>query len=270
MGDMSHRSTLIVCGFILCSLLATTPAIAQQADRPPPAREQREGMLIVAGEGQVQADPDFAIVRLGASVQAEEASEAQRQVNEIMQRSIEAVKNLGVDEQRIRTTDLSLYPVYDDRQPRDGEAQDEPRVVGYRASNVIAVELEDLKKIGEVIDVVIEAGANQLQGVEFQLRDDAIAKRDALRQAVESARMKARILAEAAGVSIGGIVELREGGTDVRPPEPMYRGGYAMEVASTPVQPGQLTVNASVTIVYRLAPGDAARPNAPATRPANR
>lgn len=193
-------------------------------------------------------------------VQAGEAAEAQERVNQIMQRAIEAVRELDVEEEDIRTADLSLYPVYSERRPprpmggqQGHPGEDEPRVVGYRASNVLAVELEDPGRIGDVIDAAVEAGANQLQGVQFELHDDREARAGALREAVERAQQKARVLAEAAEVELGGLIEVRESGVNVRPPEPMYAGArMAAESAPTPVQPGQMTITANVTLVYRL------------------
>ena len=254
MTSLRHR-LFLAC--LLASPIVPGLAFAQPMDRPPQdgPRDERgprmEGaMLVVSGDGLAQADPDFAVVRLGATVQAEDAGEAQAQVNAIMQKALEAVKGLDVDEKRVRTTGLSLYPVYDNN-PRPDQQNGEPRIVGYRASNVVCVELDDLSKIGNVIDAAIDAGANELQGVDFQLKDDAEAKSTALREAVASARMKAEVLAEAAGMKLGDLIAISEGGTSVRPPEPMY-GRMSMMESNTPVQPGQLEVGASVEMRFRL------------------
>lgn len=271
---MRHLTAYGVIG-LLAGLLAT-PGLAWGQPDPQRAggQRQRGPTLVVSGEARTQAAPDMATLRLGAIVQAEEATAAQEQVSRIMEEAIEAVKALGVAEERIRTADLALYPVYTGPPPRplDGRegGEEEPRIVGFRATNTLAVEMEDLEKIGDVIDAAVEAGANQLQGVEFELRNDLEARSEALRRATRIARAKAEVMAEAAGMSLGDLVEIRESGIHIRPPEPMYGARMAMEqAASTPVQPGQLTVTADVTLVYRLRQGAGGRQDRdrPATRP---
>ena len=96
------------------------------------------------------------------------------------------------------------------------------------------------------------------------LRDDLEARSEALRRATEAARAKAGVLAEAVGMPLGQLVEIREGGVNVRPPVPMYAGMAMERGGATPVQPGQLTVTADVTLIYRLG----RVPDRPATRPA--
>lgn len=261
----------------LLPLLAFAQAADAQGQPGGPQPDGRPGggppgaIVRVAGEGEVQADPDHATVRLGAVAQAEDAAAAQQQVNQVMQRALEAVRNLGVDEKNIRTSGLSLYPVYDQPppDPRTGQAR-EPQIRGYTASNVITIELSELAKIGDVIDAAMGAGANQLQGVDFALRNDTEARAAALRAAVEQARRKAETLAQATGRPLGMLVEINEAGVELRPPEPMYAArGMAMEAAArTPVQPGQLTVTARVSMVYVLRPGAGeGGGGGPATRP---
>src|SRR5690606_25505904 len=126
----------------------------------------------------------------------------------------------------------------------------EPRIVGYRASNVVSVELDDLEAIGGVIDAGIEAGANQLQGIVFRVRDNAAARADALRRAVDDARGQAEVLAQAMGMRLDGVRQAVAGGGSVAPPMPMLR---MAEAASTPIQPGEVQVSGNVTITYFLA-----------------
>ena len=262
-------------GFTQLAFAQPAPARDQPGGSPPEGRQQPRGMQVggtlrVAGDGQIQVAPDHAVVRLGATAQANEASAAQEQVNQIMQRALEAVRALGIEDEKIRTSELSLWPVYDQPQPNERGVMRPPTIVGYQASNVISVELEDLTRIGGVIDACVAVGANQLQGVEFGLRNDTRAKAEALRRAVAAARAKAEVLAQAAGQPLGELVELNEAGVDYRPPEPMYaRGAMAMDMAATPtqVQPGQLTMTARVNLVYRLRPGGGPPPrDPPATR----
>lgn len=240
-------------------------AMAVAQDPPPqdgPRRDMRgpmqPPMLRVSGNAQTQAAPDHATVRLGAVAQAAEAQQAQEQVNQIMVRALEAVRALGIEEKDVRTADLALFPIHEQPVPQPGRQDQpaEPRIVAYRASNTVVVDLSDLSKIGPVIDACVGVGANQLQGVQFSLQNDLEARTAALEKAVTDARRKAEALARAAGMQLGPIMELSEGGAYVQPPQPLYATrGMAMEMATpTPVQPGQLDIHASVTMVYHLRP----------------
>lgn len=225
--------------------------------------------LTITGRGEVAAAPDRAVVRLGAIAQAEQASDAQGRVNEIMNRALADIRALGIPEELIGTTGLSLSPVYSTEgrqppQPLDHGQPKEPRIVGYRASNVIRVELTDLKRVGDVIDRGVAAGANRLEGLSFELRDDSGPRGEALRKAVADARAKAQAIAEAMGVRLDAVSEITEGGVSILPSRDQYGGTMARlaasaEAAPTPVQPGQVQVEATVTVRYSLGQTSLAR-----------
>ncbi|PYS50237.1 MAG: hypothetical protein DMG13_21570, partial [Acidobacteria bacterium] len=193
-----------------------------------------------------------ATVRLGVVRQASAAQPAQDQANAVSQQILNAIGKAGVPAQQIQTSRLVLSPVY---APRGPEARDAPRIVGYSASNVVTVRLEDLSLIGPVIDAGLKAGANQLEGVQFGLRNDLPSREQALRQAVNEARSKAQIMADALGVKLIDVLEVLEGGISVAP----LNGTIgrltvaAMDAVPTPVSAGQLEVHANVTIRYRIA-----------------
>jgi uncharacterized protein len=213
---------------------------------PPPT-------LTVSGRAEISAEPDRAVVRLGVVGEGVEASAAQDQVNRAMEQVLEAVTGLDVPERSVRTEELSLYPIYSNEQPRPAQEQQEPRITGYRASNVVSVELDDLSRIGDVIDAGIEAGANQLQGISFQLRDDIAARSRALREAVQDARAQAEVLADAMDLRIRGVSQVIAGDYNLQPPMPGPQARFALsEMAATSVQPGQVNVSASVTVIFLL------------------
>lgn len=240
-------------GMLGLTALLFVPAAAQQDDadrRPVPT-------LTVNGTGEIRVAPDVATVRLGVTRQAPTAQAAQEQVNQVAQAILTAITRLGIKREDIQTSQLTLYPVYAPQNPRQPQEQ-EPRIVAYRASNVVSVRVERLGQVGPVIDAALKAGANQLEGVFFSLKDDLPARERALRQAVQEARRKAMTLAEAANVRLDGILQLEEGGVSVRPLVMQERAAFAMAGrggADTPVSPGEITVNASVTIRYRITEG---------------
>jgi uncharacterized protein len=242
--------------------IAKTVAVLALLAAPLAAHEEDGGMnmevvpvLTVSGSGQARVTPDEATVRLGVTAQAPTARAAQEQVNRVANAILAAVRTLGVEAKDIQTSDLSLNPVYS--QGRGQELQ-EPRITGYQASNVVSIRLEDLTKVGPVIDVGLSSGANRLEGVFFGLRNDQAARAEALTDAVREARSKAEALARALRVRLLEIIEVAEGGVTISPPPTPFRGRVAMaEMAmdsSTPVSAGEVGVEASVTLRYRIAP----------------
>jgi uncharacterized protein YggE len=234
-------------------LLGFTAAQAQ----PPAARDSRaeepRPTITVSASAEVSADPDQAVVRLGAVAEAAEAADAQTMLNSVMQKVIAAVTAAGVESRALRTDSLSLSPVYRQPSPREPQQPQEPRISGYRAQNVVTIDLDDIAKVGAVIDAAIGAGANRLEGVTFGLRNASKAQAQALEEAVKEARAQAETVAGAAGMRIAGIASISANGSYTRPPVPYQVRAFAAD-ASTPVQPGQVDVSASVTATYFIAP----------------
>lgn len=208
--------------------------------------------LSVQGAGVVRVAPDVATVRLGISVEDTSASRVQEEASAVASAILDAVRSQGIPESQVQTARLQLFPIYASRVPGENDA---PGIIGYRASNTVTVRVEQLSQVGEVIDAALEAGANQLQGVGFGLDDDREAREDALRQAVEEARSKAEVMADALDVDLDGILSINEGGVFVQQPVmPMMEARLAVQADnSTPVAPGEVEVRANVTIQYRIA-----------------
>jgi uncharacterized protein YggE len=245
-----NRPGIALLALLLLSSLAAAPAAAQKeamSSSPTP-------VLTVSADGESRVAPDEATVRLGVSAQAPTAREVQDQVNRTAGAILEAVRRIGIPADHIQTSELNLGPVYG--QDRTGSEVQEPRIVGYQSSNVVSVQVEQLDKVGPVIDAGLGAGANRLEGVAFGLRDDRKARAEALTRAVEEARGKADALARALKVRLVRILEVSEGGIAVTP-QPFLRGRMAMETAAmadTPVSAGQVGVSASVTVRWEIAP----------------
>lgn len=208
--------------------------------------------ITVTGEATVAVKPDRAVIGLGAVAQADDAAAAQQRVNEIMHKTIDAIRQVGVPEDRIQTAGLSLQPVYSQAKSRQADEIHIPAIVAYRASNTVRVQLDDLDLIGKVIDAGITAGANQLEGINFEIKDDTQPRSQALEQATANARSKADVIAQAAGTPISVLHNISEGGVHII--TPVYRGVRAMAAMEmdTPVQPGQVQIRASVTVTYRV------------------
>jgi len=204
--------------------------------------------ISLTGSGSASAQADQATVNLGVQVISELASEAIGENAETMTAVIEAIKALGVSEDDIVTTSYSVYPQYD--WTEDGRV-----FVGYSVTNLVQVTVKDLDIVGDVIDAAAVAGANQINGISFELSD---AKREELKTnayiaALGDAQDKADVIAETLGLTISGVQSVTEYSyTPVRSYE-MYEEAVAMDGArsiSTPIVSGDLSVTVSVHIVF--------------------
>lgn len=214
------------------------------------AQEARElqNLMTVTGTAQVFASPDEAVVRLGVLQQAPSAQAAQNQANEVINKMLAALKTLGVAKQNIQTSRMSLNPMYS--QPRQGEA---PRITAYQAQDVLSIRLTDFSLVGKVIDAGTTAGVNNVEGIDFQLRNSRGPRAQAYKDAVADARSKADAIAEALGMKITGVYDVTADSSGYTPPPRAFGGMMKMDAAmSTPVEPGQMEVSVTVTIRYRI------------------
>jgi uncharacterized protein YggE len=234
---------------ILTLAIALFAAPLAHAQRP---ETGNSSVIIVTGESEVLAVPDEATVRMGVVRQAPTAQAAQDQANTAAAEIIAAVTRLGIPANDIQSSRITLTPIYADRNSESGRP---PRIAAYQASNIISVRLSDLGKIGPTIDVGLKASANEIQGVQFRLRNDLPVRQQALKQAVNEAQKKAQAIAEAASVTLGMPMEITENTVSMMPRDMYTLSVRAAEMAappSTPVSPGQLEIRANVTIRYRI------------------
>ena len=206
--------------------------------------------LTVSGSGEAKAAPDVAYVTVGVVTQGKQAKEAAQANAATTQKVMEALKKLGIVEKDLQTSNFSVQPLYENRPDR------EPVIVGYQVSNQVRSTVHKLGDVGNVIDASMEAGANNVQGVSFGLEARSEPESKALAEAVQEARRKAETLAKAAGVRITGVAQIHEGGYS---PRPLMETGatFAAARVATPISPGELNVNANVTVVFNIAPGAA-------------
>lgn len=157
---------------------------------------------------------------------------------------IESLKELGVPEEHIRTTRVSLWPIY------ESNKAESPEIVGYRANSQVRVTTLELDKLGAIIDRSIGAGANRIDGLSFRLSDEKAKKivGDAMTKAAEDAQDKANAVADALGVTLGKIVGISE---SVSYPTPIT---LAREAAVTPVpiEPGELELSVTLQVSFAV------------------
>ena len=206
-----------------------------------------EGTMTVQGAGTVKVDADRVNISLGVREVAPDVAKAQGSVNEKIAAVIEALKGMGVDSSAISTNGLGVYPNYD--YASDGSET----VAGYTAYNTILVTLSDVDGSGAYIDAAFAAGANSLDYVEFAAADTAEASDKALALAMENAKDKAQVLAGAAGVTLGGIVEIREDGSYGYEANGLYAKSAEEDMGSgTEVLASKQTVTATVSVTFAI------------------
>ena len=207
--------------------------------------------LYVSGQGSDAIPPDMAVVSLTVTREAKTARAALDANSAAMKKVIEAMKAHGVAERDLQTANFSITPNY----PRYRNDRDEPpRISGYTVRNGLTVRVRDLASVGIVLDKAVSLGVNEGGNIQFTNADPEEALTRARVRAVEAARRKAQTLADAAGVTLGEVLEINEqshGGS----PVPMARAEMRLAAAdSVPVAGGENTYRVSVNMTFAIAP----------------
>ena len=235
---------------LLMALLAL-PSSAWGADGTKPETPT----LTVAGTGSLTVAPDTAFVTVGMETAGKSLSQAQRENSAVMQKVMERLRALKIDKERIQTSSFMVTPQYRPSPKHPAETPPSlPEIIGYRISNTVTVEVRDLEKVATVIEEALTAGANHFQGLEWAMRDEQPARLSALKFAAAKAREKATALSETLHVNLVRLVTVNEAGHVIRPM--LYAGlsERAMAPASgaPPVSPGEMKVEATVTLIYEI------------------
>jgi uncharacterized protein YggE len=227
------------------ALALVLPCAAVAQNVTPPQRT-----ITVSATATVEREPERAVLLLAVESTGTTAQQAAQANATRMDALIAALKQLRIAGPLIRTTAYELHPEYANERPQPAERPGPPRIVGYRAVNMVQVIIDSVPRVGAVIDGAIRAGANRVADLRFELKDPQAARAEALRLAVARARSEAESTALAAGQRLGPPLTITTHGQ----PQPMDRMAMARaaEAVPTPIEAGTLTVAASVTITYRL------------------
>lgn len=227
-----RRTHFIVTGILLLALAAPVSAEVTRT-------------ITVTGEGEAEAAPDMALITLGVLSEGPTAREATRTNSRAMADILAEIAQAGVAERDVQTSGFNVYPRWENR-PNEAA-----RIAGFIAENRVTVRARDLENLGALLDAVTREGANRFEGLSFALQDPQAAEDAARADAVADASRKARLYAEAAGLTLGAIQSISEGGSAA--PVPIARAEMALSRdAGVPVAPGELSMRARVTIVYAI------------------
>jgi len=214
-------------------------AFAQQPPQP-----VAEPIVIVGGEGVIQAVPDRAWITVGAESRAPSAREAQKRNTDLMTPVLDKLKAAGLPADAIRTIGYDVQYEWDYvNNKRVGR--------GYVARNTVEVRVDAVERLGELLEIAGGSGATSLGGVRFDFKDRARLERDAIRQAVVDARAKAEAVAAGAGRALDRIVRIEERGVATSPPSPvplMRELAQTAAAAAPPISAGQIEIRASVAL----------------------
>jgi uncharacterized protein YggE len=220
------------------------PKSSTAAPEPAPVAGSIVKSITVNGEGAVKVKPDTASLSVGAQATAPTATEASAQANASAAALIAAVKAAGVSENDIATSGVSVYPQYSQTST----------ITGYQAANSLTVTVRDIGQTGPVIDAAAAAAGDYLtvSGVTFYVDDVEALIGAARADAIDNANKRASEYADAAGVTVGGVLRISE--VSISNPVPQFYGAVADSAgsASTPIQTGTQDLTVSVTVVYEL------------------
>lgn len=239
---------LAVVGAIAAGLIVMPARGGQPALVSAQVPATGQGISIVS-EGSASARPDQAWVSVGAQAVRPTAAEAMAEASRLIEAILAKLDSLGIPRAQVQTGNIGLFPVQDGAPRQPGS---EPTITGYRASNSLTVQITDLAKVGPVLDGAVTAGANQVGGVRFGIKDDTALRNQAMREATGAARAHADLLAGGLGLRAGEVLSVREDGASS--PVPAAQADLAQRGGSVPVEAGQLTVRVRVSVTFALVP----------------
>lgn len=204
--------------------------------------------VTVTGEASLKVKNDEAVLRLGVVTQAQSAKEAAAANAKIMTDVKKAIIHMGVPADKIETQRYDLSDAVEYK-------KDDTPVRTYEAENAFRVKVQDMEKAGQIIDAAVSAGANRIDSIEFIAKNVNAAKEEALKKAIENAKEKAKIMAESLGKRIVNVVSIEENSVNYAPRYTSRSNSMllAAKEAATPLEGGESTVQATVTIVFEIA-----------------
>ncbi|MCU0630406.1 MAG: SIMPL domain-containing protein [Methanoregulaceae archaeon] len=238
---MKNRIAILTALVVLVALLAIgTVSAADTSD---------DRTITASGTGSVIGTPDRAQISLAVETENVDVKAAQAENAAIMTKVMDALKAAGIPRDALKTTGYTIYPVYDDiRFPAQ-------KIKAYHVTNTLTVTLHDVSRTGEVIDIGVANGINQANSIQFLLSDEQaqVIRTEALKEATARAAADAQTVATALGVNITAVktVDVGQGYTPVLF-QNYAKNDMASGSAPTPIQPGEVTVTASVTVTYLI------------------
>lgn len=248
-------AAVLLVSAVACSKETASGPVASIASEPEAsvaltsreiASEAPQRSISVTGSGAARAAPDIAYIQLGVDTQSLSPSEAAEENARRMNSAIAAIRELGVEEKDIRTTD---YRIFVEKKYQDGKPTGE---IEYHMTNQVQVTLRNLDLVGILLERVVSAEVNNIGGISFGLSDPAALQRKAREIAMADAKARAQQLAEGLGVKLGAPLQISEwaGGGPVRADVAAME--LARSAAVPPVSGGELEINVQVSVSFAI------------------
>lgn len=201
----------------------------------------------VSGTGEVYLVPDIAYVYIGTRSEAADVGTALNDNNKQAQNISTVLSGMGLDPKDIQTTAFNVYPM------QNYDQNGQPTEIRYVVENTVYVKVRELGKLGELLDAVVRSGANQINGISFDVQDRKTAETEARKLAIENAKERALEIAGVAGVELGELLSINVSSYgNVQPMYDSKGGGYSTALSSTPIASGQLLITADANLTYEL------------------
>lgn len=230
---------VLMAGFLLVGC-ETSATVMVPTSTPQPRN------IAVSGTGKVYLTPDIATISIGVHNEDENATRAVESNNAQAEAVTGILLDEGVEAEDIKISNFNIYP--EQRFDEDGN----PSGTFYMVDNTVFVTVRELNNLGVIMGSVVEAGANSIFGIQFDVADKTQALSQARKMAVENAQVKAEELAQAAGVPLGEIQSINEFGGVPVPVFEEQRGGLETTADQVPVNLGQLSLTVEVTVTYDI------------------
>ncbi len=229
-----------IISLLTLGLLITSSVAMAGADEPTAA-------ITVTGNGSVSAAPDMAVVNTGVMTRSGSASEALSRNSSAMTRVMSVLNQHGIEKKYVQTSGFNVQPEFNYK-----DREQPPAIIGYRVTNGVTVKVRDLNALATVLDALVQAGSNQISGIQFAFKDASSLKDQARRNAFRNARERAELYAAEANVKLGGVQLITEGPVSVPLPRRAHRMAAAQAASQVPMAVGENEIRASVQVVYNI------------------
>lgn len=235
---MRNKLFVVIAGLVIVGLLAACQGVA------PSSPVNQIPMINVNGTGKVYLVPDIAYVYVGVRSQAGDVAEALSQNNTQANAIASTLKEKGVAAEDIQTTAFNIYP------QQQYTPEGTPSETVYVVENTVFITVRDLNSLGSLLDSVVRAGANTINGISFDIKDRESAEKEARRLAIEDAQAKATELAQLTGVQLGQLYSVSVWSSGVTP---VYEAkGGAAASTGTPIAAGQMVIQMDASLSYEI------------------
>lgn len=253
---MNTRFTTLVIAVALIGLAVSAGTLVLLLTRPQTVQGASQStvgaqvvnsairQITVVGQGEAKGAPDTASIQLGVQTEAATAREALTSNNTQMEALVAKLKELGVEAKDIQTSNIGIYPRYDN----NGRT-----VEAYQVNNTVTVRIRNIAQTGSLLDNVVDAGANNVNGISFMINDPTQLQTTARDAAIADARARAEAMAKSAGVTLGQVLAISE--TVGQPVMPLMMRAEAADMAAgsaVPVQSGEQAIGAQVQVTFEI------------------